>query len=110
VSQQLKLIGIDPLADAVDWKPRNPEAYRALVLWAKEDVANGARPSMDAYEHLLRRPHLAPRLGLRRRTGDPVLFNDRLTSSLARLLKREYGIPFSTRKARSDGWKTASCS
>lgn len=103
---QLELCGVDPLADAIAWKRANPEAYRALVLWAKEDVANGIRPSMDAYGHLLRRPHLAARLGLTRRTGDPVLFNDHLTSSLARLLKREHGIPFPTRQARVDGWRT----
>ena len=53
------------------------------MLWAKEDVANGVRPSMDAYGHLLRRPHMAARLGLTRRSGEPVLFNDHLTSSLA---------------------------
>lgn len=28
------------LADAFAWKRANPEADRALVLWAKEDVAN----------------------------------------------------------------------
>jgi hypothetical protein len=65
---------------------------------------------MDAYGHLLRRPHLAARLGLTRRRGDPVLFNDHLTSSLARLLKREHGIPFSTRQAAVDGWRVPSCS
>ncbi len=74
---------LDPLGDAVSWKRKNPEAYRALVLWAKEDVENGVRPSMDAYGHLLWRPHMAGRLGLARRSGDPVLFNDHLTSSLA---------------------------
>lgn len=110
MSAQLELCGVDPLADALAWKRANPEAYRALVLWAKEDVANGIRPSMDAYGHLLRRPHLAARLGLTRRTGDPVLFNDHLTSSLARLLKREHGIPFSFRQARVDGWRRSSCS
>ena len=99
---------VDPLGDALDWKRRNPEAYRALVLWAKEDVANGVRPSMDAYGHLLRRPHMAARLGLTRRTGEPVLFNDHLTSSLARLLRREHGIPFATREARVDSWPGAS--
>ena len=51
---------------------------------------------------------MAARLGLTRRTGDPVLFNDHLTSSLARLLRREHGIPFSTRQARVDGWREAS--
>ena len=106
---QLEFCGVDPLADAIAWKRANPEAYRALVLWAKEDVANGVRPSMDAYGHLLRRPHLASRLGLTRRRGDPVLFNDHLTSSLARLLKREHGIPFSTRQAAVDGWRVPSC-
>ena len=108
MTEQLELTGVDPLGDAVSWKRRNPEAYRALVLWAKEDVANGVRPSMDAYGHLLRRPHMAARLGLTRRTGEPVLFNDHLTSSLARLLRREHGIPFATREARVDSWPEAS--
>ncbi len=80
------------------------------MLWAKEDVKNGVRPSMDAYGHLLRRPHMAAKLGLTRRTGEPVLFNDHLTSSLAPLLKREHDIPFETRQARVDSWRTPSCS
>jgi hypothetical protein len=36
----------------------------------------------------------------------PANINDHLTSSLARLLKREHGIPFATRAARVDGWAT----
>ena len=108
MSEQLELTGSTRSATRLDWKRRNPEAYRALVLWAKEDVANGVRPSMDAYGHLLRRPHMAARLGLTRRTGEPVLFNDHLTSSLARLLRREHGIPFATREARVDSWPEAS--
>lgn len=104
MSEQLELTAVDPLADAVAWRRANPDAYAALVLWAKEDMLNGVRPSMDAYGHLLRRPHMAARLGLTRRTNDPVLFNDHLTSTLARLLKREHGIPFETRKAGVDGW------
>jgi hypothetical protein len=40
-------LGVDPLGDAISWKRRRPDAYRALVLWAK-DVADGVRPSMDA--------------------------------------------------------------
>ncbi|MGE5307425.1 MAG: hypothetical protein ACM3KG_00230, partial [Hyphomicrobiales bacterium] len=72
MSDQLTFIGVDPLGDAVDWKRRHPDAYRALVLWAREDVKNGVRPSMDAYGHLLRRPHMAAKLGLTRRTGEPV--------------------------------------
>jgi hypothetical protein len=106
--EQLALPAVDPLADALAWKSANPEAYRALVLWARADVLAGVRPSMDAYGHILRRPHIAARLGLRRHTGDPVLFNDHLTSSLARLLKREHGIPFATRAARVDTWSVAS--
>jgi hypothetical protein len=95
---------LDPLTDALAWRRRNPVAWSALVAWSLEDVAAGVRPSMDCYGHLLRRPHMARRLGLKRMPHDPVLFNDHLTSSLARLLKREYGIPFETRKARSDSW------
>ena len=49
-------LSVDPLADALAWRKCDPEAYRALVLWAKGDVANGVRPSMDAYGRLLRRP------------------------------------------------------
>ena len=104
MSEQLALTATDPLADAVAWKRANPEAYRALVLWARADMMAGIRPSMDAYGHILRRPHIAARLGLKRQHLSPVLFNDHLTSSLARLLKREHGIPFETRAARVDGW------
>jgi hypothetical protein len=103
MSSQLTLT-VDVLADAVAWKRANPEAYRALVMWARADVAAGIRPSMDAYGHILRRPHIASRLGLRRQHLSPVLFNDHLTASLARLLKREHGIPFETRRAYSDTW------
>ena len=48
MSDQLTFIGVDPLGDAVDWKRRYPEAYRALLLWAREDVANGVSPSLAA--------------------------------------------------------------
>jgi hypothetical protein len=65
------------------------------------DHLAGVRPSMDAYGHPLRRPHMAARLRLTRRSGDPVVFNDHLASSLARLLRREHGIPFVTQAARS---------
>lgn len=105
---QLTLTGVDPLSDAISWKRENPEAYRALVMWARADVAAGIRPSMDAYGHILRRPHIASRLGLKRQHLSPVLFNDHLTSSLARLLKREHGIPFATREAAADRWERAS--
>lgn len=103
VGDQLTL-GVDPLADAIAWRRKNPAAWDALVQWSRADVKAGIRPSMDAYGHLLRRPHMANRLGLQRMLGDPVLFNNDLTSSLARLLKREHGIPFETRAARVDSW------
>lgn len=106
MSEQLT-ITVDPLADAIAWKRNNPEAYRALVMWARADEAAGIRPSMDAYGHILRRPHIAARLGLQRQHLSPVLFNDHLTSSLARLLRREFGIDFATRRAASDTWRGA---
>ena len=105
MSEQLTMT-VDPLADAIAWREKNPEAWQALVRWSLQDTAAGVRPSMDAYGHLLRRPHMAHRLGLKRSIGSPVLFNDHLTSSLARLLKREHGIPFETRQARVDSWST----
>ena len=107
-AEQLSLAAVDPLSDAVNWKRAHPEAYRALLAWARADVAAGIHPSMAAYGHILRRPHIAARLGLRRHEGDPLLFNDHLTSSLARLLRREHGIPFATRAARVDEWSVAS--
>ena len=103
MNAQLSLETVDPLQDAITWTRQNPDAYRALIQWSLDDMAAGIRPSMDAYGHVLRRPHMAERLGLRR-SGPNLLFNDHLTSSLARLLKREHGIPFATRAARVDGW------
>ena len=103
MSDQLSLT-VDPLADAIAWRRKNPAAWSALVRWSLADLEAGVRPSMDAYGHLLRRPHMANRLGLQRMLGSPVLFNDHLTSSLARLLRREYGVPFETRQARVDSW------
>ena len=107
MSTQLAL-GVDPLADAIAWAKRNPDAYAFLVRLAYEDTARGIRPSMDAYGHILRRPHIARRLGLTRSDREPVLFNNNLTSSLARLLKREHGFAFATRAARVDEWEAAS--
>lgn len=101
--RQLSL-GVDPLADAIAWREQNPAAWQALIEWARADMAAGIRPSMDCYGHLLRRPHMAARLGLKRCSAS-LLFNDHLTSSLARLLKREHGIPFATRAARADEWE-----
>ncbi len=45
-------LDVDRLGDANCRKRRGPDACRALVLWAKEDVTNGVRPSMDAYGRL----------------------------------------------------------
>lgn len=80
---------VDPLADAVAWAIQNREAYRFLVSLTRQDIEAGVRPSMDAYGHVLRRPHIAGLLGLRRMSA-PVLFNNSLTSNLARLIMREH--------------------
>jgi len=104
MNAQLSLETVDPLQDAIAWSRLNPEAYRAIIQWSLDDMAAGIRPSMDAYGHVLRRPHMAARLGLRR-SGPSLLFNDHLTSSLARLLRREHGIPFALRAAKVDSWE-----
>ena len=107
MSDQLSLT-VDPLGDAVSWRRLNPDAYAALVRWCREEIAAGGRPSIDAYGHVLRHPYIARHLGLVRMAGDPVLFNNNLTSGLARLLKRDEGLEIPTRAARVDGWQEAS--
>ena len=96
---QLTLAPADVLADAVAWRRKNPEAFEYFVKVALDDIARGFPPSADYCGHCLRRSGL-----LTRSKGSPVVFNDHLTSSLARLCKREYGIPFATRRAYSDTW------
>ena len=96
----------DPLSDAVAWTQRNPDAWDLMLEWARGDVACGTQPSTRLYLCLLRRPHFATALGLRRMPGDPVLVNDHLSAALARLLKR-YGIETPTRHAAVDSWKGA---
>lgn len=103
---QLELLGVDPLQDALAFTLKNPPAWRAIVRWAKEDVAAGIRPSVDCYGHVLRRPHMARLLGLVPMNDEPILFNNDLTASLGRLLEREYGIPCGTRRRRADSWET----
>jgi hypothetical protein len=96
---------VDPLADAIAWREKNPAAWDAIVKWASDDMDAHIHPSMDAYGHALRRPHWAHKLGLKRILGDPVLFNDHLTTSLARLIMRDHPtIKFPIRKARVDSW------
>lgn len=92
-------VALDPLADAIFWRDENPEAFAYFLKVALNDLDRGFRPSADFCGHMVRRSGL-----LRLKSGEPVVFNDHLTSSLARLLKREYGIPFATRAAKSDGW------
>ena len=100
MSEQLSL-GVDPLTDAINWRDQNPAAFAYFVSVAWEDMERGFPPSSDYCGHRLRRSGL-----LTRKAGEPVVFNDHLTSSLARLCKREMGIPFATRAARVDGWAT----
>ena len=110
MAEQLTLTQtIDPLADAIAWKRENPEAWVAVVSWAFEDRANGIDPSTRLYCCLLRRPHFAAVLGLRRSSGSPVLVNDHLSSALARLLNREHPeLRCPTREAAVDRWEQAS--
>lgn len=91
----------EQLLAAIAWKRRNPDAYRELVLWAREDEANGARPSIALYVELLRRPWFANKLRLSR-SDVQFLVNNTLRAELARLLKRDYGFEFALRKSMSD--------
>jgi hypothetical protein len=77
------------LADAESWKRDNPAAYTQAVEWAFEDYRQGIRPSIDLIANLLRRPHFAAKLGLKR--SDAVYrVNNNLRSKLARLMAAEY--------------------
>jgi hypothetical protein len=104
MTDQLTLT-VDPLSDVIAWRRCNPEAWRAVVRWAKEDRESGHAPSTRMYLCLLRRPHFASALGLSPMAGDHVLANDHLSSGLARLLNREYPeLKCPTREARVDRW------
>ncbi len=99
-------LGVDPLADVLAWRRKNPEAWDAVVTWAHQDRAAGIDPSTRMYCCILRRPHFAGMLGLRRMAGDPVLVNDHESSGMARLLNRDYpDLKCPTRKAWADGWR-----
>jgi hypothetical protein len=99
MTEQLPLTGVDPLQDAIAWRERNPEAFQYFLAVARDDMAEGIQPSADFCGHMVRRSGL-----LVREKGSPVVFNDHLTANLARLCKREYGIPFQTREAAADRW------
>ena len=104
MSAQLTL-GVDPLADVLAWKEKNPEAWELVVKWAHADRAHSIPPSTRLYCCLLRRPHFAALLGLERPLGSPVLVNDHVSSGLARLLNRLYPeLDCPTREARADSW------
>lgn len=95
---------LDPLSDAVSWAFKNQDAWTTLVEWAHQDVAAGGRPSIGLYAELLRRPHFANLLRLKR-TDKAFLINNNLRSSLARLLNREYpSLKVPTREAAVDRW------
>jgi hypothetical protein len=89
------------LLAAIAWRERNPDAYRELVLWAREDEAHGARPSIALYVELLRRPWFANKLRLSR-SDVQFLVNNNLRAELARLLQRDHGFEFALRKSMSD--------
>jgi hypothetical protein len=98
MSDQLTLT-CDPLQDAIHWAEHHPDQLEFVLEIARADMLNGVHPSADYCWHCLRRSGLVVR-----KAGEPVLLNDSLTSSVARLLKRDYGIPFSTRSAKVDGY------
>jgi len=93
---------LDPLQDAIHWAEHHPDQLEFVLDVARTDMRDGIHPSADYCWHRLRRSGLVVR-----KEGEPVLLNDRLTSSVARLLKRDYGIPFATRAAKVDGWATS---
>jgi hypothetical protein len=91
----------EQLLAAIAWREKNPAGWQFLVDLALADVENGARPCIDLYFNILRRPHFAELLGLQRCSAS-VLIDNNLRAELARLLKREYGFEFSLRKSRGD--------
>lgn len=99
MTDQLTLTGVDPLANAVHWARNHPDQLAYVLDVAREDMRNGIQPSADYCWHRLRRSGLVTR-----KPGEPVVLNDRMTSAVARLLKRDYGIPFQTREAAADRW------
>ena len=80
---------VDPLAGVIAWTKTNPQAWLAVVDWAHRDRAAGIAPSTRLYCCLLRRPHFASLLGLRRCSAS-VLVNDHLSGDMARYLNRLY--------------------
>lgn len=109
-ADQLRLPAIDPLALAVQWKAKNPAAYRSIVAWARFDVARGFRASTKLYVELLRHPHFAGLLGLAPPIGSPVKLPNALTPDLARLVEREHpdlAGAFRKGDARADKWWAA---
>lgn len=93
MTDQLTLT-VDPLTEAKNWREAHPEAFAYFLQVARDDVARGFPPSADFCGHMVRRSGL-----LTREKHSPVVFNDHLTSALARLCKRDYDIPFQTRES-----------
>lgn len=92
----------DPLKAAVDWRRENPDAYEQVVLWARQDMRHGGRPSIGLYAELLRRPYFANNLRLVP-TDEVYLINNNLRALIARLVMREApDIVFPTRSAYAD--------
>lgn len=101
-------LGVDPLADAIAWSRENPDAWQFIVDLAHADRARGIAPSTRYYCCVLRRPEHSTRLGLRR-CSKSLLVNDHLSSSMARLLNRQYpALKCPTREAMADRMGVAS--
>ncbi len=107
-ADQLALAPVDPLAGIIAWTRENPDGWRAVVSWAHADRAAGIDPSTRLYCCLLRRPHFAAALGLKR-MSKALLVNDHASSDMARLLNRLFpDLHCPTRAAKADGWAVAS--
>ena len=99
-----QLVLIDTLADATAWRRKNQHAYDAFVSWAKQDMAEGVRPSIARYFEVARVPWMARRLGLVRESPQ-LLLNNSLRADLARLIMREHrDIVFCIRQSKADMW------
>lgn len=91
------------LLEAMAWRDANPEAYRQIIAWAKEDAEVRGYCAMQAYIEALRSPAIARRLGLRRDFDDPFAINNNLRSGLTRLVLADHPtLPFRPRRSKCD--------
>lgn len=84
------------------WREANPEAYAAVVAWARQDAECGRSCAMQRYIELLRDPDMIPRRYMHR-TNAVYLFDHRLRSAVTRLILAEHpDLPFAIRRSTCD--------